>query len=414
MTQPVRTRRGLVPHRQPGPVRRGRRSARWPPSRGQIAATLDGTDAIPATVVWKPVLTDADAIRRIALEANADDRLRRRRSPGCTRSPRPRCGSAASTRCASRCCTCTRRPTSSCRGPTIDMDFMNLNQAAHGDREFGYIQTRLGVSAQDRRRSRQRPGGRRPDRHLGAGRDGELRHADHAAGPLRRQHARRGRHRGRQGRGRAALRRLGQHLRRQRPGGRRRRRRPTATSTRWSTRVRGRVRRGRPSCAPAASGTSRCATAPASSWACGRFLERRRVRRVHHQLRGPRRAAAAARPRRAAPDGRRLRLRRRGRLEDVGPAADAEGHGAGPAGRHVLHGGLHLPPDARRGEDPRRAHARGLPVHRGRPAAPRDPPARHRRPRGPGPAGVRRGPGPGGRPRHVRHGRAVPARGQRG
>ena len=28
----------------------------------------------------------------------------------------------------------------------IDFDFMNLNQAAHGDREFGYIQTRLGVS----------------------------------------------------------------------------------------------------------------------------------------------------------------------------------------------------------------------------------------------------------------------------
>jgi L-arabinose isomerase len=29
---------------------------------------------------------------------------------------------------------------------TIDFDFMNLNQAAHGDREFGYIETRLGVS----------------------------------------------------------------------------------------------------------------------------------------------------------------------------------------------------------------------------------------------------------------------------
>ena len=27
--------------------------------------------------------------------------------------------------------------------PTIDMDFMNLNQAAHGDREFGFMQTRL-------------------------------------------------------------------------------------------------------------------------------------------------------------------------------------------------------------------------------------------------------------------------------
>ncbi|WP_294507591.1 L-arabinose isomerase [uncultured Victivallis sp.] len=29
---------------------------------------------------------------------------------------------------------------------TIDMDFMNLNQAAHGDREFGFICTRLGIA----------------------------------------------------------------------------------------------------------------------------------------------------------------------------------------------------------------------------------------------------------------------------
>src|SRR4029079_15850862 len=29
---------------------------------------------------------------------------------------------------------------------TIDMDFMNLNQAAHGDREFAHVQTRLGVA----------------------------------------------------------------------------------------------------------------------------------------------------------------------------------------------------------------------------------------------------------------------------
>src|SRR5690606_3632690 len=27
----------------------------------------------------------------------------------------------------------------------IDFDFMNLNQAAHGDREFGYLAARLGV-----------------------------------------------------------------------------------------------------------------------------------------------------------------------------------------------------------------------------------------------------------------------------
>ena len=29
---------------------------------------------------------------------------------------------------------------------SIDMDFMNLNQAAHGDREFGDIGARLGVA----------------------------------------------------------------------------------------------------------------------------------------------------------------------------------------------------------------------------------------------------------------------------
>jgi L-arabinose isomerase len=28
---------------------------------------------------------------------------------------------------------------------TLDMDFMNLNQSAHGDREFGYIQSRVGI-----------------------------------------------------------------------------------------------------------------------------------------------------------------------------------------------------------------------------------------------------------------------------
>ena len=28
---------------------------------------------------------------------------------------------------------------------SIDMDFMNLNQAAHGDREFGFIQARMGI-----------------------------------------------------------------------------------------------------------------------------------------------------------------------------------------------------------------------------------------------------------------------------
>ena len=74
------------------------------------------------------------------------------------------------TRCARRCCTCTPRPTSTLPWDEIDMDFMNLNQAAHGDREFGYIQTRLGVARKTVVGSRVRPGGDRSGRRPGSGR----------------------------------------------------------------------------------------------------------------------------------------------------------------------------------------------------------------------------------------------------
>ena len=45
---------------------------------------------------------------------------------------------------------------------SIDMDFMNLNQSAHGDREFGFIGTRMRLDAQGGRRAlagRRGPGG---------------------------------------------------------------------------------------------------------------------------------------------------------------------------------------------------------------------------------------------------------------
>ena len=41
----------------------------------QIVATLDGADAIPVKIVWKPVLKDSESIRRAALDANADDKV---------------------------------------------------------------------------------------------------------------------------------------------------------------------------------------------------------------------------------------------------------------------------------------------------------------------------------------------------
>jgi hypothetical protein len=64
--------RGLVCHRQPAPVRpAGTRPGRQaiPGHRGRVTASA----GVPVRVVWKPVMTDADAIRRAMLDANSDD-----------------------------------------------------------------------------------------------------------------------------------------------------------------------------------------------------------------------------------------------------------------------------------------------------------------------------------------------------
>ena len=98
---------------------------------------------------------------------------------------------------------------------TIDMDFMNLNQAAHGDREFGYILTVWASTARSWSATtpirplpkKSAPGTRL--RRLGCFQQ----HEGHALG---RQHAQRGRHRRRQDRSRARVRRIHQHLGRQR------------------------------------------------------------------------------------------------------------------------------------------------------------------------------------------------------
>ncbi|WP_405150102.1 L-arabinose isomerase [Sphaerisporangium sp. NBC_01403] len=108
----------------------------------EIAAALGRS--LPFEVVWKPVLTDAAAIRRVCLEANADEDCGGLIAWMHTFSPAKMwiAGLDALRRPLLHLHTQANRelPWSS-----IDMDFMNLNQAAHGDREFGYIQSRLGV-----------------------------------------------------------------------------------------------------------------------------------------------------------------------------------------------------------------------------------------------------------------------------
>ncbi|MFT4136511.1 L-arabinose isomerase [Microbacterium sp.] len=109
-----------------------------------IAEQLDDAAETPVRIVWKPVLTDAAAIARTAREANADDRVIGLVAWMHTFSPAKMWIAGLDA---------LRKPLAHLHTQAnvelpwadIDFDFMNLNQAAHGDREFGYIQTRLGV-----------------------------------------------------------------------------------------------------------------------------------------------------------------------------------------------------------------------------------------------------------------------------
>jgi L-arabinose isomerase len=109
----------------------------------QIARAL--AERLPTTLEWRPVLTDAAAIRRVMLEANADDDCVGVIAWMHTFSPAKMwiSGLSALSKPFLHLHTQANRDLP---WATIDMDFMNLNQAAHGDREFGYIQARLGVA----------------------------------------------------------------------------------------------------------------------------------------------------------------------------------------------------------------------------------------------------------------------------
>ena len=110
----------------------------------QLSDVLAASASIPAQVVAKPVLTDASAIRRVMLDANADDDCVGVIAWMHTFSPAKMWigGMDALTKPFLHLHT---QVNVDLPWATIDMDFMNLNQAAHGDREFAFIATRLGV-----------------------------------------------------------------------------------------------------------------------------------------------------------------------------------------------------------------------------------------------------------------------------
>jgi len=120
----------------PGPLKQVAANAR------EVAGALDASKHIPVDIVFKALLTTPDEITQLCLDANAD----------------PKCAGLilwmhtfSPSKMWIRGLTALKKPfchlhtqfNRDLPWETIDMDFMNLNQAAHGDREAGFIHTRL-------------------------------------------------------------------------------------------------------------------------------------------------------------------------------------------------------------------------------------------------------------------------------
>ena len=111
----------------------------------EIVAGLDAAASIPVTVVWKPTLVDSASIKRVMQEANAAENVIGVMAWMHTFSP-AKMWIAGLDALQKPLLHLHTQSNVELPWSEIDFDFMNLNQAAHGDREFGYIQSRLGVS----------------------------------------------------------------------------------------------------------------------------------------------------------------------------------------------------------------------------------------------------------------------------
>ncbi|NLK87736.1 MAG: L-arabinose isomerase, partial [Clostridiaceae bacterium] len=107
-----------------------------------MAEALDNDPSVPGRVVFKPTVKTPDEIRRLCVEANSDDKCAGIITWMHTFSPAKMWISGLST---------LQKPllhlhtqfNRDIPWDSIDMDFMNLNQSAHGDREYGFIGARL-------------------------------------------------------------------------------------------------------------------------------------------------------------------------------------------------------------------------------------------------------------------------------
>lgn len=105
---------------------------------------LNRDPSMPYHIVLKPILTEADAILKLCLDANADERCAGIITWMHTFSPAKMwiAGLTALQKPLLHFHTQYHRDIPWDR---IDMAFMNLNQSAHGDREYGFIGSRLNI-----------------------------------------------------------------------------------------------------------------------------------------------------------------------------------------------------------------------------------------------------------------------------
>lgn len=108
----------------------------------KIVEGLNSSGSIPFRIIFKPVVTTPDAIYNLLVEANGDTKCVGIITWMHTFSPAKMWINGIKV---------LQKPflhlhtqfNRDIPWDTIDMDFMNLNQAAHGDREFGFIGTRM-------------------------------------------------------------------------------------------------------------------------------------------------------------------------------------------------------------------------------------------------------------------------------
>ena len=111
---------------------------------GIIVDSLNKSGILPYEVVWKPTLITNELIRRTFNEANADEECAGVITWMHTFSPAKSWILGLQE---------YRKPlmhfhtqfNQEIPYDTIDMDFMNENQSAHGDREYGHMVTRMGI-----------------------------------------------------------------------------------------------------------------------------------------------------------------------------------------------------------------------------------------------------------------------------